>query len=97
MLGYVVFNAYTLLWILFPAVFSPFYQFMKATMNHIDKKIKKEKAGECEKVYTQCMPLADSAYPFFDVYFDPNSKDMGLLLTLLGSSNGPAEGLRYKK
>ena len=46
------------------------------------------------KPFSQCLPIATNADPFFDVYFDPKSRDLGLLITLLACSNGIAEGLR---
>ena len=58
--------------------------------------IQKERSKESQKLFThsECLSLATDADPFFDVYFDAKSRDLGLLITLLACSNGIAEGLR---
>ncbi len=38
--------------------------------------------------------MIEDAEPFFDVYLDQKSRDLGLLITLLAACNGLAEGLR---
>ena len=38
--------------------------------------------------------MVESAEIFFDLYFDCESRDLPLLITLLGSRNGVAETLR---
>ncbi len=38
--------------------------------------------------------MLESADPFFDLYFDCESRDLPLLITLLGTRNGVAETLR---
>ena len=35
--------------------------------------------------FTRCVPMIESAEIFFDLYFDPHSRDLPLLITLLGS------------
>ena len=38
--------------------------------------------------------MVESAEPFFDLYFDDESRDLPLLITLLGTRHGVAETLR---
>jgi hypothetical protein len=46
------------------------------------------------RLFTACLPTAESSEPFFDVYLSRSSPDLGLLITMLAHSHGVAEGLR---
>ncbi len=92
-LGFLACNAYTLAWVAFPRL-SPFHRMMQQCLRHVDRAISLEKAGRTPPLFTHCLPMVETAEPFFDVYLDEHSRDLGLLITLLAACNGVAEGLR---
>ena len=93
--GFVACCIYKLIWILYPDRMSPFAKLMRRKRDHIEFCIQNEKSSQdVIPVFTKCLPCAATAEPFFDVYKDPQSPDFGLLVTMLATKNGVAEGLR---
>ena len=93
--GYVTLVIYNLMWLMCKNI-SPFYEFMNETYEHINNALPLEANGHLPKRYSLCLPMVDSADPFFDLYMDHAAygRDLGLLITLLATKNGVSEGLR---
>ena len=93
--GYVCCNFYNLVWILFPKL-SSFHRFMMTSYQHTVKSIREEKENKQPAHFTR-LPETMVTRPdlFFDLFFDSANKDLSLLITLLASSHGPSEGLRF--
>ena len=93
--GFVACCIYKLIWFSIPNIMSPFAKLMRNKRDHIEEGIQNEKTNrQVLPVFTKCLPCADTAEPFFDVYQNPKSPDFGLLITMLATKNGVAEGLR---
>ena len=94
--GFLACCIYKLIWIAFVERMSPFAKLMRRKRNYIDKCIKYENSSkDVRPVFTKILPCSDgTAEPFFDVYHSKESPDFGLLVTMLATRNGIAEGLR---
>ena len=93
--GFVACCVYKLIWITFTEWMSPFAKLMRRKRNYIDRCIKDETSNkEIKPLFTHVLPCVVTAEPFFDVYHNPKSPDFGLLVTMLATRNGIAEGLR---
>ncbi|XP_059092608.1 uncharacterized protein LOC131887897 isoform X2 [Tigriopus californicus] len=96
MFGYVVCTLYTLLWITCSSHLSSFHRFMGECQDYVRKCIHEPTnvKHHVPKPVAEFLGRQSGVEPFFDVFFDKNSRDLGLLITLLACSNGVAEGLR---
>ena len=93
--GFVACCIYKLTWILFTERMSPFAKLMRNKRKHIDRCIENETSNkDLKPLFTHILPCISTAEPFFDVYHNPKSPDFGLLVTMLATRNGVAEGLR---
>ena len=93
--GFLACCVYKLIWISFIEWMSPFAKLMRRKRNYIDKCIKNEHANkDIRPLFTRVLPCVVTAEPFFDVYHNKESPDFGLLVTMLATRNGIADGLR---
>ena len=67
MIGYLLCNLWTLVWVVFRNI-NPFHKFMTKTYQHVDKELTLEKAGKKPDFFKHCLPSAETAEPFFDIY-----------------------------
>lgn len=91
---FIICNVYFLFWMKIPRL-GKFYDFMVKSYDHVDTTIKTEHNKEAPQMFTKIVPVENSAEPFFDVFFDKKSPDLGLLINLIATVNGFAEGLRF--
>jgi len=84
-------NSYTLLWVSCPHHFCSFYKLMLASKAHVQAAL--DHKDELFR-HVESMSRDGSAVPFFDEFFNEAGPDLGLLLSLMASSNGVADGLR---
>lgn len=71
---------------------------MGESRDYVRKCIHKPKPNKAKhhipELVAEFLGRQNSVEPFFDVFFDENSRDLGVLIALLACSNGVADGLR---